>query len=309
MSLLAAAALAQPGPPRLAIVEFGTSPGSTFAREYLAALAKLGYAEPSTLRVDRRYAEGQAARIDTILRQLAAERVELVFTVGNDLAQAAKRVAPALTVVTAGSDDPVGSGLIADYRRPGGNITGVTYLSTQLAGKRLELLKEALPAVSRVAVLWDPGHVDTYYEDMEPAARALGLRLQLFRARAVGELANAVSEAQRVHADVLFVLPSRLFNVEVRRITALALDARLPLMSAYANFTEAGGLLSYGAVASDMLKRAAMQSDQILRGARAGDIPFERASTFELVVNVRTAKALGVGIPRSLLMRADRVID
>ena len=311
MALLALAtlsALAQTRP-RIGVVEFGVPPESTFARGYLAALRELGYAEPDRLLVERRYAEGDTARLGAIFQDLAAAKVDLVFTVGNDLARIAQRANPSLRIVTAGSDDPVMSGLIADYRRPGRNVTGVTYLSTQLASKRLELLKEALPGASRVAVLRDPGHFDTYYQEMEPAARALGLQLRLLEARTLEELAGAVAAARGARADALFVLPSRLFNSEAPRITRLALEAKLPVMSAYANVTDAGGLISYGAVAAEMLKRAAVQTDRILRGASPGDVPFERAATFELVINRRTARSLGLSIPRSLLARADRIVD
>jgi putative ABC transport system substrate-binding protein len=296
-------------PARIGVVEFGAPPDSGFVRAYLAALQRLGYGEPATLQVERRYAQGNADRYGELVRELAASKTALVFTVGNDIARVAKDVAPALPVVTAGSEDPVLSGLIEDYRRPGGNVTGVTYLSPQLAGKRLELLKEVLPELARVSVLWDPAHFDTYYLDMEPDARALGVRLHLVQARAAQELEGAIAGARRARADALFVVPSRMLNLQARRVCDLALAAKLPMITPYANFTEAGGLLSYGAVAADMLQRAAAQTVKILRGEKAGDVPFERAATFELVINLRTAKALGLTMPRALLLRADRVIE
>ena len=201
------------------------------------------------------------------------------------------------------------SGLIEDYRRPGGNVTGVTYLSPQLADKRLELLKEAVLGLRRVAVLWDPAHFDTYFRDMEPAALSLGVRLELFKATSPQELEAAVTAARKARADALFVIPSRVFNLEAKRIGELALAARLPMIAAYANFTDAGGLMSYGAVTADMLQRAAAQSAKIIGGEKAGVLPFERAATFELVINLKTAKALGIKVPQSILLRADRVIE
>jgi putative ABC transport system substrate-binding protein len=295
--------------PRIGVVEFGAPPESGFARTYLAALKQLGYAEPATLQIERRYARGDATRFAELVQDLAARKVDLVFTVGNDIAQVAKQVAPALPVVTAGSEDPVMGGLIGDYRRPGGNVTGITYLSPQLAAKRLELLKEAVPGLTRVAVLWDPAHFDTYYRDMEPAARALGVRLQLVEARSADEIDGAVAAMLKGRAEAMFVTPSRMLNLQAKRIGQLALGAKLPLIAAYANFTEAGGLISYGAVAADMLARAAAQTDKILKGAKAGDLPFEQAATFELVINMKTAKALGIKIPQSILVRADKVIE
>jgi putative ABC transport system substrate-binding protein len=294
---------------RIGIVEFGEPPQGGFAGAYLAALKRLGYAEPDTLQIERRYAGGDAARFAGLLQDLASRKVDVVFTVGNDIAQVAKQVAPALSVVTAGSEDPVMSGLIRDYRHPGGNITGVTYLSPQLASKRLEMLKEALPGLVRVAVLWDPAHFDTYYKDMVPVADALGVRLQLVEARVPDEIDGAIAAAQNARAQALFVVPSRMLNLQAKRIGQLALGARLPMMAAYANFTDAGGLLSYGAVAGEMLQRAAAQTARILEGAKAGDLPFERAATFELVINLKTAKALGLKIPQLVLFRADRVIE
>jgi|SRR6185295_5972441 len=294
---------------RIGIVEFGAPPESSSVQTYLAALGRLGYAEPTALQIERRYAKGDAGRFAGLVRDLAASNVSLVFTVGNDIARIAKEVAPELPVVTVGSEDPVLSGLIRGYRRPGGNVTGVTYLSPQLANKRLEMLKETVPGLVRVAVLWDPAHFDTYYRDMEPAARALGVRLQLVQARVPEEIESAIAAARKSGAESLFVVPSRMLNNQSKRIGELALSARLPMMAAYAIFTEAGGLMSYGAVAVQMLQRAAAQTAKILKGAKAGDLPYEQAATFELVVNLRTARALGLRIPQTVLVRADRVIE
>ncbi|MGQ0512220.1 MAG: ABC transporter substrate-binding protein [Betaproteobacteria bacterium] len=296
-------------PASIGVIEFGNPPDGGFVRGYLAALSDLGYVERVNLRVERRYAQGNPGRFGELLGELASSGVRLVFTVGNDIAQVAKNLVLALPIVTAGSEDPVMSGLIADFRRPGGNITGVTYLSTELAAKRLELLRDSVPGLARVAVLWDPAHFDTYYKDMESAARARGIQLHLFEVRDRGEIEVAIKAAGRLQAQAVFVVPSRMLNIQARRLGELAIAARMPTIAAYANFAEAGGLLSYGAVAQDMLRRAAVQTAQILGGAKAGDLPFERAATFELVVNLKTARALGITIPQSLLLRADRVIE
>lgn len=296
-------------PARIGIIEFGAPPPSGFARAYVAALERQGYSETATLVLERRWAHGDPARLPAIVDELAARRVDIVFCVGNDIARVAKRVAPALPVVVAGSEDPVKSGLIDDYRRPGGNVTGVTYLSTHLAAKRLELLKAAVPNFTRAAMLSDPTHFDTYYRDMAAVATALGVKLQSVEASSAGELDDAFAAAQGAGAEVLFVVPSRMLNLQAKRIADLALAARLPSMAAYANFTEAGGLMSYGAVAGDLLQRAAVQTAKILRGARPGDLPFEQAATFELVINLKTASALSLVVPQSLRVRADRLVE
>ena len=309
LTLVARAALAQPRAARIGIVEFGAPPPGGFANIYVAALKQLGYSEPDSLQIERRYAEGDSTRFAELLKDLSLRNVDLIFAVGTDIANVAKQVVPGVSVVTAGSEDPVMSGLIREYRRPGGNITGVTYLSPQLASKRLELLKEAIPGLARVAVLWDPSHFDTYYRDMEPVAAGLGIRLQLLEVRAPAEIDGAIATAQKARAQAVFVVPSRMVNLEARRIGRLALGARLPVMAAYANFTDAGGLMSYGAVTAEMLSRAAEQTVRILKGAKAGDLPFEQAATFELVINLKTAKEIGLAIPQSMLVRADRVVE
>lgn len=302
---------AQPGarPARIGIVEYGPPPSSGFANGYVTALGRLGLNEPKTLRIERRFAQGDAARYKELLLDLATEKIGLAFAVGHDIAHVAKASTPALPVVTVGSEDPVMSGLIESYRLPGGNITGITYLSPELATKRLELLKEMLPRLAHVLVLWDPSHFDTYYRDMEPAARALNVRLQLFEARTPAEIESAFAEARRIRTDALFVVPSRMINLQARRIADLSLAAKLPTIAAYSSFADAGALMSYGAVAGEMLQRAAAQSAKILAGTKAGTLPFERAGTFELVVNRKTAKALDLTIPQSLLGRADRVLE
>ena len=309
LCLLAGAVLAQPRIARIGIVEFGAPPDSAFARGYLVALQAVGYAEPGTLKVERRYARGDPARFPGLLQELAASKVDLVFTVGNDIALVAKRAVPALAVVTAGSDDPLLSGLIVEYRQPGGNITGITYLSPQLAAKRLEILKEAVPDMTTVAVLWDPAHADTYYKDMVPAAAKLGVKVQLFEVRTPQEIDGAFTAARKAGAKAVFVVPSRMINLQARRVAERAIATGLPTMAAYASFTDAGGLVSYGAVGADILQRAARQTGEILNGAKPGELPFEQASTFELVLNLRTARTLGLNIPPSVLARADRVIE
>ena len=294
---------------RIGIVEYGVAPDSALTRLYLEALAGLGWREGGTLGVERRHAGGRPERFGELLRELAALPVELVFAPGHDIAKAAKATIPAMAVVTVGSEDPVQSGLIQSLARPGGSITGVSFMSPELAAKRLELLKAMLPGLARVGVLWEPEHADTYYQSLDAVAATMGLRLHLASVRSAAELEPAFAELAGARSQALFVVPSRLTGVQARRIVELAGAARLPLISAYASFADAGGLMSYGAVTGDGPRRAAAQTDRILRGARAGELPFELPTRFELVVNLKVAAALGLTIPPALRLRADRVIE
>jgi putative ABC transport system substrate-binding protein len=218
-----------------------------------------------------------------------------------------------IPIVFAGVGDPVESGLVSDLARPGGNVTGLSSLAAELVGKRLELLKQALPGVDRVAVLWLPGALGPRTDkDMltgaDVAARALGLRLQFVEARGPDEFAKAFSDMSSARAGALTVLPSARFEREHRRLVELAARNRLPTVYASREFVDAGGLMSYGANQPDLHRRAATYVDKILKGARAGDLPVEQPTKFELVINLNTAQALGLAIPQSVLAHADEVI-
>ena len=293
---------------RIGVVEYG-SEASAGVAIYLTALAELGYAEPRNLVVERRFAQAQPERIAGLVEELARARVDVLFAPGHDIAQVAKRVAPGLPVVSAGSEDPVLSGLVASLSRPGGNITGVTYMSPEHAPKRLEILKDAVPGLRRVAVVWDPGHADTYYVELEKAARAIGIELRSIVVRSDADLDRLAGALKAGDAQAVFIVPGRLTNFQGRKIAAAALAAGLPAMGAYAAQAQAGCLLAYGADLPELLRRAAAQTDQILRGAKAGDLPVQQASRFLLVVNLKTARALGIMLPSSILLRADEVIQ
>jgi putative ABC transport system substrate-binding protein len=234
--------------------------------------------------------------------------VDLIVAVGTDVTKVVKNVAGAIPIVASMSEDPVEIGLVASLSRPGGNVTGVTFISSELAAKRLELLKEIIPGVSRVAVLWDPTHVDLEFRELEAGARVLGVRLQSVEVRAAAELDGAFRSVTGGRADAMIVVPSRLLNLNAKRIAAFAVERRLPAVSMWGFFAEAGGLMSYGPNIDAMIRRAATHADKILKGARPGDLPIERPTRFELVVNLKTAKALGLTIPQSILVRADQVI-
>jgi putative ABC transport system substrate-binding protein len=210
--------------------------------------------------------------------------------------------------------DPVRDGLVASLARPGANITGSTFLGPELVPKRLALLKEALPNVSRVAVLWHPGAfgertTQDMFNETETAARTLQMELQFTGVRAASELDRAFSTMTSEHADSLFVFPSPMLYSERKRIVALATKHRLPSMFNAREFVELGGLIGYGAGILDLNRRAAIHVDKILKGAKPADLPVEQPTKFELVINLKTAKALGLTLPQSLLLRADEVIQ
>lgn len=295
-------------PTRIGIVEFGRE-ASSASREYLAALRSLGWSEPGTLAVEWRFAGADPARFEPLVRELAAQRVALLYAPGHDIAKAAKSAAPTMAVVSSGSENPELSGLVSSLRRPGGSITGVTFMSPELAGKRLELLKEAVPGLARVAVVWDPEHADTYYPELQKSSRALGVQLDSIEVRTAADIAGVGARLKAAHAQAVFIVPGRLTVLHGGRLAESAVDARIACMAAYAAQARQGCTLAYGADLPEMLRRAAVQTDRILKGAKPGELPFEQATTFVLVVNLKAAKASGIGIPQPLLVRADEVIQ
>jgi len=295
----------------------GNSPtGFPHLREaFLQGLHDLGYVEGRNVVIEYRYAEGKLERLPALAAELVALKVDVIFVGGGTLtALAAKQATRTLPIVFADAADPVTSGLVTSLARPGGNVTGLYALAAELVGKRLELLKQAVPEVSRVAVLWHPGAVPEHTEkDMlkgaEVAARALGVRLQFVEARGPADFDRAFSDMTRARAGALTMLPSTMFVNERRRLVDLAAKNRLPTVLAARVWVDDGGLMSYGPSIADLFRRAATYVDRILKGARPGDLPVEQPTKFELVINLKTAKALGLTIPQSVLVRADEVIQ
>ena len=264
--------------------------------------------------IEYRYAEGKVDRLPALAAELVALKVDVIVaeggTLGPRVAMQATRTIPIVFV----AGDPVGSGLVTSLARPGGNVTGLSGIGPELVGKRLELLKQAVPGVDRVAVLWLPGALgERTDKDMltgaDVAARALGVRLQFVEARGPDEFARAFSDMSSARAGALTVLPSNRFLREHRRLVDLAAKNRLPAVYTSREFVDAGGLMSYGANFADLHRRAATYVDKILKGAKPGDLPVEQATKFELVINLKTAKTLGLTIPQSVLGRADEVIQ
>ena len=281
---------------------------------FLQGLRDLGYVEGRNVVIESRNAEGKSERLPVLAAELVALKVDVIAAQGTSAALAAKQATRTLPIVFGGVGDPVASGLVTSLARPGGNVTGSSILNPELVGKCLEQVKQAVPGVSRVAVLWQPGGLgERTSRDMlkraEVAAQALGVRLQVVEARGPENLDRAFSDMTRARAGALTVLPSGVFNNERRRLVDLAAQNRLPAVYPWRESVDAGGLMSYGPNTADSLRRAATYVDKILKGAKPGDLPVEQPTKFELVINLKTAKALGLTIPPSLLQRADEVIQ
>ncbi len=277
-------------------------------------LRDLGYVEGRNLVIEYRSAEGNLERLPALAAELVALKVDVIVGPGTPHALAAKQATRALPIVFAFAADPVTSGLVTSLARPGGNVTGLSNLTPELVGKRLELLTQAVPGVSRVAVLWQPGGRDERTDKdilkaAEVAARALGVRLQFVEARGPADIDRAFSDMTRARAGALTVLSSTMFFSERRRLVDLVAKNRLPAVYPFREFVDAGGLMAYGPNVADMYRRAATYVDKILKGAKPGDLPVEQPAKFELVINLKIAKALGLTIPQSVLGRADQVIQ
>jgi putative tryptophan/tyrosine transport system substrate-binding protein len=278
-------------------------------------LRELGYPEGQNTAIEERAAEGRVERLSELAAELLGLRVDIILTAGGtESALAAKGATRTLPVVFVIAADPVSMGLVASFARPGGNITGLASMNAELDAKRLELLKEAVPGITRVAVLSnpvDPG-AESAWTAQEAAARALEVQLQRLEVRGPNDFERAFGAAATGGAEALTVLASpRLFgtgSIYLPRIAAFAAKTRLPAISHAREFPEAGGLMSYGVSIPDLFRRAADHVDKILKGAKPADLPVEQPLKFELVINLKTAKALGLAIPPSLLFRADEVI-
>jgi ABC-type uncharacterized transport system substrate-binding protein len=295
--------------PRIGILRSGSAP-DPLVEAFRQGLRELGYAEGRNITIEYRWAEGRETQLPDLAADLVRLQVDVIVAAGQAPALAAKHATAAIPIVMPASADPVGLGLVASLGRPGGNVTGLTGLGDELAGKRMQRLKETFPRVSRAAVLWEPAGSAEMVRASETAARALGIRLQTLRAGRPDDLASAFAEAQQDRADALFVLPSGFFYAQRARLVELAAKHRLPAMYDQKDFVVgSGGLMSYGANFHDLFRRAAGYVDKILKGAKPADLPVEQPTKYELVINLKTAKALGLTIPPSVLARADEIIQ
>jgi putative ABC transport system substrate-binding protein len=279
---------------------------------FLSALRELGWVEGQNLIVEYRWAEGKVERLPGLAAELVQRKVDVIVAPAGSAAQAAKNATSSIPIVMIFPDDPVAMGLVASLRRPGGNVTGTTSMpSLTIFGKQLEILKETVPHASRVAFLWNPADpaFALQLREVEVAARSLRIRLQRVEARGPEEFDSAFAAMARERAEALLVARASTFLVHRTRLAELAVRGRLPTMYNYRECVEAGGLMAYAVNMSNFIGHAAGYVDKILKGARPADLPVEQPTAFELAINVKTAKSLGITFPQSVLARADAVIQ
>ena len=274
-------------------------------------LRELGYVEGQNIAIEWRWAHGKNERYPDLAAELVKLKVDIIVAPTTAGAQAAQRATKTIPIVMGFVSDPVALGLVANLARPGGNITGLAVPTPEIAGKRVQLLREVAPTVARIAVLSDPSQPGISFDlrGTEAAARALGVQLQVWEARSGGELDRAFTAIARERASGIIILPSTTLFAYRAHIAQLAAKHRLPTSAWARELTEAGCLISYGANQPDVARRAATYVDKILKGAKSADLPIEQPTKFELVINLKTTKALGLTIPPSLLQRADEVIE
>jgi putative ABC transport system substrate-binding protein len=297
-------------PRRIGVLLVAFSPESKVAQAFRQGLLDAGWAEGRDVVIEWRSASGDYARVPALVADLVQRKVEVIVVNGTVATRAAKRATSTIPIVMAIVADPVGSGLVASLAHPGGNITGFSLMTTELSAKRLQLLKETVPRATQVAVLWNP---DTPYspkviEELKAAAPSLSIELKFFGVRTPEEINPAFSAVSRAHAQALYVIDDILFTVHRTTLLKLASTARLPALYGDRHYADEGGLMSYGTNLVDGFRRSAAYVDKILKGAKPGDLPIEQPTQFELVVNFKTANALGITIPESILLRADEVI-
>jgi ABC-type uncharacterized transport system substrate-binding protein len=272
-------------------------------------LVDLGYVEGRSFTIESRWAEGRYERLARLARELVALKVDVILAVAVPAIRAAKEATRTVPIVMASVVDPVATGLVAGLARPGGNVTGLSNMAPDVTGKLLEILKELVPKASLVAVLWNPDNPGNapQLQSAETAGRALGIRLQPLEARTPEDLGPAFAAMARQRAEALVVFADIMLNENRLRIADLATAGRLPAV--YGQEGPAGGLVTYSANTPDLFRRAATYVDRILKGARPGDLPVEQATRFDLVVNLKAARAIGLAVPPSLLLRAEEVIE
>jgi len=298
----------QPGGPMRHVGYLSPGPGYPF-EAFREGLQELGYVEGRNIVIERRSAEGKPERLQDLATDLVGLRVDVIVTATTAATQAAQRATTTIPIVFALADEPVELGLVATVAKPGGNITGLTGLIAQITAKRLALLKEVSPKMKRVAVLWSPYPFSaSVLREVESASRTLGLRLHEIEVRQPNELDSAFARMTAWRAQALVVLPHPMFLAQRTRLAELAAKRWLPSTYHLKEFVEVGGLMSYAPDVADMSRRAAGYVDKILKGAKPADLPIEQPTKFELVVNLKTAKVLGVKIPESIMLQADEVI-
>ena len=293
---------------RIGHLVFGACPGSD--SPFQRALQDLGYIAGQNLVIECRSANEDYGRLPVSASDLVALKVHVIVALNHPTARAAQQATQTVPIVMVASGDPVGAGLVASLRHPGGNVTGLSYYATELTAKRLELLSQSIPGVTRIAVLTNPALAYLPFpQDTKAAARQLGIQPIFLEVRTPQDIDRAFDTMAKERPDAVFILPDLMLVRQAKRICDLALKYRLPTMAWDKVFVSAGGLMVYAADYQAMARRAASYVDKILKGAKPADLPIEQPTKFELVINLKTANALGLTIPRSLLLRADQVIE
>ena len=304
--------------PRIGVLATGRSEGSDTSRvtlnSLLVGLRELGYTEGQNIAIEREFGESNADRLRELAVELVKRQVDVIVALSTTAARPAKQATSVIPIIVIAMADPVEDELVASLARPGGNVTGTTFLGPELVAKRLQLLNEVVPQHSRVAILWHPrAYGDRtmagMFKEAERAAQTLGVQLQLVPATSPEDISGAFSVMTRERADALSVFPSPMLFAEYGRIASIAADKRLPAMYAAREGVVVGGLMSYGANLPDLSRQTAVYVDKILKGAKPAELPVQQPTRFELVVNLKTAKALGLTVPPTLLARADEVIE
>jgi putative ABC transport system substrate-binding protein len=275
----------------------------------LQGLQALGYTDGKTVAIDYRFADGKFERLPSLAAELVSLRPDVIFAYGGDVAPHIKKATPSIPIVAMVSNDPVQSGLVASMSRPGGNVTGTTMIYDELSGKLVELLKEAVPTIARVAVLWNPNHADPEFRETQRASSMSGVTLQSLEVRTAGDFAGAFDAALREHAQGLIIVSARLLLQQRQQIIEFGTKNRIIMVGNWEEWAKDGLLLTYGPSTSELMRRVAAYIDKILKGARPSDLPMERPTRFELALNLKVAKTLGITLPNSLVTRADTLLE
>jgi len=295
--------------PRLGVLLLSTPQADPQMETARRALRDLGYVEGHNLAIEYRYAEGRPERLPDLAADLVRLKPDVLFVLGGDVTPAAVKATQTIPIVFTSSADPVRLGFVASLARAGGNATGITLLLDELASKRLELLKQAAPRISRVGFLWNPDHADNELPEAERAAASLGIELKPLTVRGPADFDGAFMAATQARVDALYVVSSRLTLQNLGRILNFAAENRLPLAGGFGAWAKQHGLLSYGPNVEDMTRRAVAYIDRILKGTKPADLPVQQPTRFELVINLRTAKVLGLDVPLQLQQLADEVVE
>jgi putative ABC transport system substrate-binding protein len=296
---------------RIALLTWAAPPPPSSSSPFDQGLLKLGYVEGQNITIERRYANGQLDRLPQLAAELAHLPLDVILTQSFPAALAAKQATTTIPIVVVGAGDPVATGLVASFARPGGNITGVSALETELSGKRLELLKEAFPKLAHVAVLWNAADLGMTlkFGELERAAHALRVAVQASAVREPKDFDLVFSEMIRKRPDALFVITDPLTQLNRKQLLELATKSRLPAMYENSSYVDDGGLMAYGPSQAENMQQALHQVDKILRGTKASELPIEQPTKFEFIINLKTAKQIGLTIPPNVLLRADKVIQ